>query len=199
MFRMALSTTRARHRAAEADDLSFEDRKSLSVHAIKSESRPRLDAILAVARTMTPVADPGEHWDTMPGLIGAPNGVIDLRLGKPRDGRPEDRITMQVGVPFEPDADCPRWERFLLEVLGDRTVVSFVKRLAGYSLTAEASLDFLIFLMGVGSNGKTTLLDLLSSAAGDYSREIGATAFLQPLATAHDRGRRSRRLEAGDL
>jgi phage/plasmid-associated DNA primase len=129
-FRMALSTTRARHRAAEADHLSFEDRKSLSVHAIKSEARSRLDAILAVARTMTPVADPGEDWDTVPGLIGAANGVIDLTTGKLRDGRPEDRITMQVGVPFEPDADCPRWDRFLLEVLGDPTVVTFVQRLA---------------------------------------------------------------------
>jgi phage/plasmid-associated DNA primase len=48
-FRMALSTSRARHRAAEADHLTFEDRKALSVHAIKSESRSRLDAILAVA------------------------------------------------------------------------------------------------------------------------------------------------------
>jgi hypothetical protein len=144
---MALSTTRARHRG-RSGHLSFEDRKSLSVHAIKSEARSRLDAILAVARTMTPVADPGEHWDTMPGLIGAPNGVIDLRLGKPRDGRPEDRITMQVGVPFEPEVESPRWERFLFEVLGDRTVVTFVQRLAGYSLTGEASLDFLIFLMG---------------------------------------------------
>ena len=184
-FRMALSTTRARHRAAEADHLSFEDRKSLSLHAIKSEARSRLDAILAVARTMTPVADPGEDWDTVPGLIGAPNGVIDLTTGKLRDGRPEDRITMQVGVPFEPDADCPRWDRFLLEVLGDPTVVTFVQRLAGYSLTGEASLDFLVFLMGVGSNGKTTLLDLLSRAGGDYSREIGATAFLQSRLPLH--------------
>lgn len=42
-FRMALSTSRARHRAAEADHLTFEDRKALSVHAIKSESRSRLE------------------------------------------------------------------------------------------------------------------------------------------------------------
>lgn len=185
VFRMALDTARTRHRAAEVGLLTSKEREELSKHAIRSESHPRLKAMLALARTMAPVADPGEDWDTVPGLVGAPNGVIDLRFGKLRDGRPEDRITMQVGVSFEPDAKCPRWEKFLLEVLGDPTVVSFVKRLAGYSLTGAASLDFLVFLMGVGSNGKTTLLDLLSRAGGDYSREIGATAFLQSRLPLH--------------
>jgi putative DNA primase/helicase len=183
--RMALQTARSRHRAAEDGDLSMDERRALSVHAIRSESRARLDAMLALARSMTPISDPGDGWDARLGLVGAPNGVVDLRTGVLRDGRPDDRVTMSLGTAYDPVADCPRWERFLLEVLGDPHAVAYLKRLAGYSLTGEASLDHLIFLMGVGSNGKTTLLDFLARAAGDYAREISATAFLTSRTPLH--------------
>jgi putative DNA primase/helicase len=197
VHRMALQSVRARLEAVHDESLDSDARKALAKWAINSESRARLEALLSVARTMCPVADDGRGWDATPGLLGVPNGVVDLRTGKLRDGRPEDRITMQAGVEYDPEAGCPRWEKFLREVLEPLAddekpapkgevddLVAFVQRLAGYSLTGEATEDVILFLMGVGSNGKTTLLSFLKESAGEYARELEATALK---ATRYDR------------
>lgn len=70
-------------------------------------------------------------------------------------------------------------------MLGDAEVVRLVQRLAGYSLTAEAALDLLIFLMGVGRNGKSTLIDYLERALGDYGTAISPLAFLDARKMSH--------------
>jgi putative DNA primase/helicase len=188
VHRMALGAVRARLRAvADNHDLDGDTRKAIAKWAIGSESRSRLDALLALARTMKPIADDGRGWDTTPGVLGVPNGVVDLDTGELRDGQPEDRITMCAGIDYEPTAECPRWERFVAEVLSPLAedgaddevpeLVAFVQSLAGYSLTAEANLDIVVFLMGVGSNGKTTLLSFFKEAAGEYAKELEATAL----------------------
>jgi putative DNA primase/helicase len=185
VYRLALRC--ARNRLDEAHDPAFDDeeRKKRASWAIASESRLRLDAMLGLARTVKPIADDGEGWDSTPGLLGAPNGVVDLRTGELRDGRPEDRITKQAGVDYDPGAGCPRWERFLLEVLGDAETVAYVKRLAGYALTGEATEDRLVFLMGVGGNGKTTLIEELSAVAGDYAQGVSPIALLSDNRSSH--------------
>lgn len=183
--RLALDALRARLRAA-GDEMSHESAKKLATHALRSESRGGIDAMLSLAGSMKPIADDGEGWDCDVGLLGVPNGVVDLRTGELRDGRPEDRITMQAGAEYDPAAECPRWERFVSEVFsGDAEMVRYVKRLAGYAITGEAALDIALFLMGVGENGKTTLLETLQAAAGDYGREIAATALSDETRAAH--------------
>ena len=57
-------------------------------------------------------------------VAGAPNGVISLKTGELRDGDPDDRITMQLGVEYDPDATCPRWEAFVQEVLDDEALAT---------------------------------------------------------------------------
>jgi putative DNA primase/helicase len=176
--RMALEVARLRYAAAGTDALDEKARKILAKHAIASESAPRLDATLKLARTMRPIADDGEGWDEVPGLLGVPNGVVDLWAGELRDGRPDDRITMQTAVRYEPDAACPRFERFLREVLEDSDEVApWLQRLLGYSITGEGTLHMLVFLMGRGGNGKGALIRILQTVLGDYAHVISAKAF----------------------
>lgn len=185
VHRMALQSVRARLQAVVDDSLMRDDREKLAKHAIRSEARPRLDALLALARTMKPITDSGKGWDEAPGLVGVPNGVVDLRTGELRPGRQSDRITMQTSVEYDPQAVCPRWGEFLLEVLDDAEVVRLLQRLAGYSLTAEAVLDKLIFLMGVGRNGKSTLIEYLTRAVGEYATAVSPLAFLDARKMSH--------------
>jgi putative DNA primase/helicase len=189
--RMALDVARLRFKAAMDTGLPEEDRKRLAAHAIRSESAQRLDAMLKIARSMVPVADDGKTWDKTPWLLGVPNGVVDLRTGELRDGRPEDRITMQAGVEYDSTATCPRFSRFLCEILrpvdepveggafGPEAIANaqFVLDLAGYSLTGEPRLHWILFLIGIGGNGKGTMLDEFAAAAGDYARSLEATAI----------------------
>lgn len=167
--RRAKATMRRRFQDAGAlEDLH--ERARLARWAIASESRARLDALLYLAQAERPIADTGDNWDTDPMLAGAPNGVIDLRTGRLRPGRREDRITMSVAVPFDPDATCPRFERFIVEVFaGDRELVDFVQRAIGCSLTGDTSDQCLFLCYGKGGNGKGTLTQTLSFVFGDYA------------------------------
>ena len=51
-----------------------------------------------------------------------------------------DMLTRKVAHKWNPDAKCPRWLQFLNEIFqGDKELISFVQRAAGYSITGETS------------------------------------------------------------
>ena len=69
---------------------------------------------------------------------------------------------------YDPDALCPTWDRFLLEVMnGDQDLVSFLQRAIGYTLTGDTSEQVIFILHGKGANGKSTLLETLRAMLGD--------------------------------
>ena len=85
---------------------------------------------------MPPIANIGGLWDPEPLLVGVPNGVLNLETGRLRHGRPEDMLTLAVGVPYDPHATCPRWHTFLQEIFaGDEKLIRYIRRALGYSLT----------------------------------------------------------------
>jgi putative DNA primase/helicase len=183
--RMALNMVRKRYEQGSDDSLDSRDRVRIAKWAIHSEAKSRMDALLGVAQSLLPIAHSGVGWDEAKGLIGVGNGVVDLRTGELRNGKQSDLITMSTGVDYDPNAVCPRWDRFLLEVLEEEETSRFLQLLVGYSLTAEALSDMLIFLMGVGRNGKNTYLEALALALGDYMRSISGQAFSAGRRNAH--------------
>lgn len=151
------------------------------------ESKSKLDAMIKLARAQPPITDSGREWDAKTGIVGVPNGVIDLRTGRLRDGLREDRITMQLGVDFDPAAECPRWESFLLEVFdGDENVVRYVQRCLGAALAGDAPLLQIFWLLkGPGGNGKGALARALKRVFGDYAYELPAASLMASNRNAH--------------
>ena len=147
-------------------------------HSMRSESRYQLDAMLDLAKSEPSIRDRGDGWDAAPYLMGVENGVLDLRSGTLRAGRPDDRITLASHVPYHADATCPRFQRFLREVfLDDEAVISFMKRAVGYSLTADTSEHALFLLHGTGRNGKSVFLNVLRRLAGEYALNLPFSAL----------------------
>ena len=80
---------------------------------IRSEHRYRFPAPPDAVYDL--VMDPSrlDEWVTVhEELLHAPNGVLDWRTGTLRPGDPADRITRSLGVPFDPEAEAPRWANF---------------------------------------------------------------------------------------
>ena len=175
--RLALEA--ARWRAARAFDLLQGKEANRAVGwAVGSRNRQRIDACLWVGRHLRPVADAGAGWDADPMLLGAANGVVDLRLAALRDGRPEDRVTMHSPVAFDPDAACPRWLQFLDEIFeSDDKLVEFVRRACGYSLTGLTVEQVFFILFGSGANGKSVFLSTLRYILGPYAYDPGFGVF----------------------
>jgi putative DNA primase/helicase len=70
-----------------------------------------------------------------------------------------DYITKIIETPYTPEAKCPLWEGFLLQIMGGKShLVDFIRRVVGYCLTGSVAEQRLFVLHGNGSNGKSTLL-----------------------------------------
>lgn len=177
MGRVANSVARARMKAAaDIDDKAA--RKAAYKWALRSEDRPRLAAMVALARNLKPIATAGAEFDAAPWLLGVSNGVVDLRTGTLQSGRPGDNITKSTGIVFDPRAEAPRWRKFLREIFDDDLdLVAYVRRAVGYCLTADCREECLFLLWGGGFNGKTVLLNILRALNGDYAANTPFSTF----------------------
>ena len=162
--------------AAAIDD---GERKALAKHALRSEGRDRIKAMIALAESEPGIPVTPRQLDRDPWLLNVANGVVDLRTG---ELLPHDRarlITKLVLHPYDPGAPCPTWLAFLDRVLsGKRELIKFVQKAIGYSLTGRTVERALLILWGTGRNGKSTLLDTMLDLLGDYAARTTTDTLL---------------------
>jgi putative DNA primase/helicase len=157
--------------------------------AATAQSESRIRALLVLARSDPQLAVSETQLDAHPYLLAVANGVVDLTTGDLREGDPDDLITRGTDVAYQPDAPCPRWERFLEEIFNDdHDLIAFVHRLVGYILTGDTREHLLAVLHGQGCNGKSTMLEILKALLGD----LATTSAFDTFARARgDRGPRN--------
>lgn len=158
-----------REAASCTDD---DERKRLAKWALASESKTRIAAMIALAQSEPGIPIRHDELDANLWLLNCANGVVDLKTGQLL---PHDRThlcTKLIDVPYDPQATAARWLRFVSEIMsGDAEMVGFLRRAAGYSLTGSVHEQVLFFLYGMGSNGKSTFLEILLSLLGDYGQK----------------------------
>ncbi len=173
----AKAAARARYHLL-SHGLSGDDAKKEATWASGSESRPRLEAMLEIAKSEPLLATSGDEWDGDPWLLGVGNGVLNLHTGKVRDGKRSDLLTMHSDVVFESRAACPQWLNFLNDILGgDADLTGYVHRSVGYCLTGDTKEQVAFLCYGSGANGKSTFLDVLRHVLGDYSYNLPFSTF----------------------
>jgi putative DNA primase/helicase len=174
-----LAKDAARNRLQAASQIEGDDERRAAVRwALDSEQTRSITACLAQAAATADLADTGENWNSNPYLFAVKNGIVDLRTGQLRAGRQSDRITLKSAVEFNAAASCTRWKQFLAEVFGgDEELIGYVQRAVGYCLTGDTSEQILFLAHGDGSNGKTTLLNVLGHLTGDYSHNLPFSSF----------------------
>jgi len=156
-----------------------DERKALDKWAFNSEFGKRISEILRLARSEPEIrADSGDfdrgHW-----LLNLQNGTLDLKTGELLPHNPANMITKMAGVSFEPEADCPNWLKFLDEImLGKQSLVTYIQRCVGYSLTGDTSEQCFFMPYGTGNNGKSTLLEIVAAMLGDYGKATDFKTFL---------------------
>jgi len=112
-------------------------------------------------------AEDGFHLDldTNKWLLGINNGVYDLRRHICRDGVPEDKISLSANVSYDPKAKSEELQTFLDQILPIPELKTFVLKVLSLTLTG-VFLQRLFIFIGLGSNGKNTLLDLVEELLG---------------------------------
>jgi putative DNA primase/helicase len=142
--------------AASGKQLDDKDIKTMGKAAFASavDRFAQADRVFAITASV---------WDKDPYLLGTPGGVVDLRTGELVPAKREQYVSKQTGVVPASKADCPQWDRFMLEVTGnDVDLIRFQKQFYGYSLTGDVGEHAMMFNYGPGGNGKGVQGNILS-------------------------------------
>jgi len=175
VLKLAQKTARNIHKDAAAEPDPAKQRE-ISKFAIASQNTTRLTGMLTQAKPHATVRI--EDLDSDPWAINCQNGTLDLRAGKLKPHDPADLITRIAPAEYDPEAQCPRFEQFLKEILVDSAVIAFLRRYAGYTLTGGTRERIFAILHGGGKNGKTTLVELLEDVLGDYAKGTDTETIL---------------------
>ena len=165
--------------AAEDDKERAAITKSVLDWALASESKNHLAAMEFLTRSAEGIAVNIREFDTEPWIFNCANGTRDLRTNDFRPHEQADMITNISQALYDPKAECPLWESFLSDVMaGDREMMGFLQRAAGYSLTGSTAQHCMFICWGTGRNGKSTFLEVLRHVIGTYSKQASMTTFL---------------------
>lgn len=147
--------------------------------AAKQESASHVRGALALAAADPAVAVSIDAFDRAPLALACRNAVVDLRTGAARPQVRTDYLTAYAPHDYDPRATCPRWERFIREIMLDREdLIGFLRRWAGYCLTGETSEQVLVFAIGSGSNGKGVFVETLMHVMGKPLADAAAPNLL---------------------
>ncbi len=109
------------------------------------------------------------------------NGVLDLKTGQFRDGKPDDFISLSCGVNYIPYRDdLPYLEDlndFLYKVQTDQDDRNYMITLMSSFLEGHNADESFHFWTGSGGNGKSKINQLLVEAMGAYSCKFPITLF----------------------
>lgn len=110
--------------------------------------------------------------------ISMANGILDLdRLMEWRETdtiadvmlphSPKWLSTFSLSYDFDPDADCPTWQKFLIRNTGgDLEIISLLQEWAGYLISPRNDMQKFLALEGEGANGKSVFLAVMQASLG---------------------------------
>lgn len=95
------------------------------------------------------------------------NGTLELDTGLFREHNPADYCSVQASYPYNPEANCPAWERFIDDVTAsDPKQAELLQFIPGYALFQDNVHEKIFVLTGAGGNGKTRYLEILRQLFG---------------------------------
>jgi putative DNA primase/helicase len=154
-----------------ANEPDGDRRKQLFGHALATEKRKNLDAMLDVAESEPGIPIVPEDMIGSPWLFNCLNGTIDLRTGELRPHDRADHITQLCSVAFDPNATCPLWYSTINMFLRENVdIIKYIQMISGYAMTGIIRDQILPIAWGRGANGKSTIFDALVYTFGsDYA------------------------------
>lgn len=128
-----------------------------------------------------PLSTSMSAWNTQKTLIGTPSGVCNLETGMVSANTPQHRINMHTRYDWTEESTCPRWDRFILEIMNhDKKLALFLQKVAGYSLFGGNPEQLFLILAGHGANGKSTFVTTLKHIMKDYAATASSATLVKP-------------------
>ncbi|MDX3541324.1 phage/plasmid primase, P4 family [Streptomyces europaeiscabiei] len=142
-----------------------------------NDVRRKIVAEMAVLPQLHATVD---EMDAKRHLLTFRNGTVDLRTGELVPHRPEHMLTQCTQVDYVPEAECPRWDRFVEEIFpGDEELQRYYQTWIGMSVTGEVKDHVLgVWYGDFGRNGKGVTVRTLQKVFGPrIIREVPFSMF----------------------
>jgi len=165
----------------------FEDRlRSWLRFALNSGNSNKIAAMIREAEPY--LASSIDDLDTHPLLFNVQNGTLDLDAednGEEEfDGivllphSQEHLITKVAGVKYDRNAEAWHFRQFMEDILPDDEIREFVQRWLGYCLTGSPKEQVIVMFYGIGSNGKSVLMNVMHRVFGSYALALPFASLL---------------------
>jgi putative DNA primase/helicase len=133
----------------------------------KSESSGHRRSMIAMAKGEREVLALHDIFDRHPMLLNVENGTLDLETQELRPFCREDFLTKKARVAHDDFAGCPKFDAFMeWAFAGDQEVIHFMDKALGYTLTGSTAESVFFICYGLGANGKTTLIEVMTQILG---------------------------------
>lgn len=108
-----------------------------------------------------------EDFDTNPDIVNFSNGLLNIKTLELAKHTPNYHSINQLAYEYDPDAKCPKFERFLYEIFeGDQERVALIRQILGYIWLKEVKIHKAFIFLGTGSNGKSVLAKIMHALYG---------------------------------
>ncbi len=127
-----------------------------------------------------------EQLDSDPWALNTQDGIVDLRTGKTRPHYPADLCTRITAAGLDAAQGAELWARFLADITkGNADLAAYLQRVAGYFATGVVNEDVLVYLFGVGANGKSSWAEAVAHTLGDYAKVFPAEVLMESKGERH--------------
>ena len=177
--------------ASKNDELTEEEAKTQeNILKAKKQNVSRLsnksgkDAMCSELQHIHLMPTQNKDYDTYDNYLNTLSGVVDLTTGQIMDFNPKlmlSKNTFQKVSYEEPTL----WIKFLHDIFKrdnpDETeeLVECMQMALGYSFTGRTNKEYIFFLYGNGSNGKSTFVETVRKIAGDYGQTMNSDLLIQ--------------------
>ncbi len=134
-------------------------------------SRTKRDAVIKDASAVDGVRCDIRDFDADPDVLNTPVGLLDIRTGVVAPRTPDALVTKVTGVDYVPGATSPLWNSALAAI--PRDIREWMQLRLGEALSGHITADAgVMFWLGGGGNGKSTLLEAIMTTLGDYAGTV---------------------------
>lgn len=160
------------------------------VHATKAERTTAnasfVSGVERLLRTDPRIALLPEQLDADPWALNTQSGIVDLRTGAIAPHDPARLCTHITTAAVDAQQGAALWGEFLHGITqGNAELAAYLQRVAGYFGTGVTIEDVLVYLFGIGSNGKSSYAEAIAHALGDYAKVFAPEVLMESKGERH--------------
>jgi len=154
-----------------------EGNEGLKKWAKQCRNQARVNAAITMCRSMVGATINSTEMDLAPDRVNLPNGTYNLKTNTLEPHDREQLMTRTMRASYDPKATCPKFDRFMEQVIPDPDVRGYVQRAAAYSMLGKADHRAFFLIYGPSGTGKSQFLSTMEYVFGGYATTAAEGTF----------------------